>query len=437
MDSKTYSRLSLMMFLQFFVWGAWFVTLGTHLGNIQVPNREHIGFTGAEIGYTYLMNNIAAIISPFFVGMVADRYFASQKVMGVLHLLGGVILYLSADVTTVAWLIFGLLLYNLTYMPTLALVNAVSFQQMESPDKQFPRVRVWGTIGWIVAGLSITFIQFKFFADVEKSSIPLKMAAVASIVMGLYSFTLPNTPPQNVGKEITFGEVLGVKALRLMKERSFLIFVLCSLLISIPLAFYYNFTNLFLNDLGMQGVAGKQTMGQMSEVIFMILMPFFFVRLGVKKMLLVGMLAWVARYAFFALGDNPVVNPAGIRADQLLGGLSSVGVLYLGILLHGICYDFFFVTGQIYIDRKASREIRASAQGFIALITYGIGQGIGSAFGGNVVDAFTSNGVKNWHMIWWIPAAFALLVALFFALAFRDKAADKRRDVPSYQAAVE
>lgn len=404
MDSKTYSRLSLMMFLQFFVWGAWFVTLGTHLGNI--------GFTGSQIGYTYLMNNIAAIISPFFVGMVADRYFASQKVMGVLHLVGGVILYLSADVTAVGWLVFGLLLYNLTYMPTLALVNAVSFHQMESPDKQFPRVRVWGTIGWIVAGLSITFIQLKYFADVEKSSLPLKMAAIASIVMGVYSFTLPNTPPQNVGKEITFGEVLGVKALRLLKERSFLIFVLCSLLISIPLAFYYSFANPFLNDLHMEGAAGKQTMGQMSEVAFMVLMPWFLVRLGVKKTLLIGMLAWVVRYALFANGN--------------LG--SGVWMLYAGILLHGICYDFFFVTGQIYTDRKAPREIRASAQGFIALITYGVGLGIGSAFGGNIVDAFTKNGVKDWRMIWYIPAAFAALVALLFVTTFKDKTPEKAAD---------
>jgi nucleoside transporter len=396
-DRRIYFRLSLMMFLQFFVWGAWFVTLGTHLGNI--------GFSGSQIGYTYLMNNIAAIISPFFVGMVADRYFASQKVMGALHLLGGVILYVSADVTAVGWLVFGLLLYNLAYMPTLALVNAVSFHQMESPDAQFPRVRVWGTIGWIVAGLTITLIQFKFFADVEKSSIPLKMAAIASIVMGFYSFTLPNTPPQNVGKEVTAGEVLGVKALRLMKERSFFVFVLCSLLISIPLAFYYNFTNLFLNDLGMQGAAGKQSMGQMSEVIFMVLMPFFFVRLGVKKMLLVGMLAWVARYALFANGH---LGP-------------SVWMLYAGILLHGVCYDFFFVTGQIYTDQKASRDIRASAQGFIALITYGVGIGLGSLVSGYVVDGFTANGVKNWQTIWYIPCGFAAVIALFFALTFRER----------------
>ena len=413
MDGRIYWRLSLMMFLQFFVWGAWFVTLGTHLG--------HIGFSGSEIGYAYLMNNIAAVVSPFFIGMIADRYFSSQKVMGVLHLIGAVVLYLSADLTAVGPLIFGLFLYNLTYMPTLALVNAVSFRQMKSPDAQFPKVRVWGTIGWIVAGLVITYIQFHYFRDVEKSSLPLKMAAAASALMGLYSFTLPNTPPQNVGKGVTVGEVLGLKTLRLLRETSFFIFVLCSLLISIPLAFYYNFTNLFLNELGMQGVAAKQSMGQMSEVFFMLLMPFFFVRLGVKKMLLVGMLAWVIRYAFFAQGN--------------LGSLE--WMLYLGILLHGICYDFFFVTGQIYVDKKASSEIRASAQGFIALITYGVGIGLGSLVSGKIVDAFTSGGVKDWSKIWWIPCAFAAVIALFFALTFKDKTADKEAPVDMEAAAKE
>jgi nucleoside transporter len=402
MNTKTYAQLSVMMFLQFFIWGAWFVTLGTHLGSI--------GFTGSQIGYTYLMNNIAAIVSPFFVGMIADRFFASQKVMGVLHLLGGFIMYVSSDIATVGALIGGLLLYNLTYMPTLALVNAVSFYQMESPDKQFPKVRVWGTIGWIVAGLVITFVLANSFADVEKSAVPMKMAAIASVLMGLYSFTLPNTPPQNVGKGVTIGEVLGLKALRLLKERNFLIFVICSLLISIPLAFYYNFTNLFLNELGMTGVAAKQSMGQMSEVIFMILMPWFFVRLGVKKMLLVGMLAWVVRYALFATGDT--------------GAL--VWMLYVGILLHGVCYDFFFVTGQIYVDQKAPKDVRASAQGFIALITYGVGIGLGSILSGNIVDAFTSEGVKHWGQIWWVPAAFAAVISLFFAVTFKNTAADQK-----------
>lgn len=401
MSTKTYAQLSAMMFLQFFVWGAWFVTLGTYLGSIN--------FTGSQIGYTYLMNNIAAILSPFFVGMIADRYFNSEKVMGVLHLLGGAVIFFASSFTSVAALILGLLLYNLCYMPTLALVNAVSFNQMENPDAQFPKVRVWGTIGWIVAGLFITFIQFNFYEQVEASAVPMKMAAIASVLMGLYSFTLPSTPPKNVGKEVSIGDILGVKALRLMKERSFLVFIVSSLLICIPLAFYYNFTNLFLNDLGMTGVAGKQTMGQMSEVLFMILMPWFFVRLGVKKMLLFGMLAWVLRYALFANGD--------------LGG--AVWMLYGGIILHGICFDFFFVTGQIYVDKKADREIRASAQGFIALITYGVGIGLGSILSGKVVDWFTANNVKDWTGIWWVPAIFAAAVALLFALTFKDQTADE------------
>ncbi|HYP28236.1 MAG TPA: nucleoside permease [Blastocatellia bacterium] len=405
MDGKTYWRLSIMMFLEFFVWGAWFVTLGTHLGQL--------GFSGTEISYAYLMNNIAAIISPFFIGLIADRFFASQKVMGALHLAGAFILYFSADLTAAGPLILGLFLYNLTYMPTLALVNAVSFRQMQSPDAQFPKVRVWGTVGWIAAGLVITFIQFNYYADIEKSAVPMKMAAVASILLGVYSFTLPNTPPQNVGKDVSVGEVLGLRTLRLLNERSFFIFVLCSLLISIPLAFYYSFTNLYLNELGMQGVAAKQSMGQMSEVFFMVLMPFFLVRLGVKKMLLIGMLAWVVRYAFFANGN--------------LGALE--WMLYAGILLHGICYDFFFVTGQIYVDQKAPKEIRASAQGFIALITYGVGIGLGTVLAGQVVDAFTVNGVKDWKTIWYIPCVLAAAISLFFALTFRDRTADREAAV--------
>jgi nucleoside transporter len=408
MDTKTYLRLSVMMFLEFFVWGAWFVTLGTHLG-------EELRFSGSQIGYTYLMNNIAAIISPFFVGMIADRYFASQKLMGLLHLVGGGLMFWSAGLTTFGPLLFGLLLYNLTYMPTLALVNAISFRQMDTPEQQFPKVRVWGTVGWIIAGLVISFILTKSYGDgVERTAVPLKMAAIASIILGLYSFTLPSTPPQNAGKKISAGEVLGLKALRLMKQKSFFIFVLCSLLISIPLAFYYSFTNLYLNDLGMQGVAAKQSLGQMSEVGFMILMPVFFARLGVKKMLLVGMLAWVVRYAFFATGN--------------LGPLQ--WMLYAGILLHGVCYDFFFVTGQIYVDKKASRDVRASAQGFITLVTYGVGLGLGTVIAGYLVEAFTKTSaagrpVYDWKAIWWIPAVFAAAVALFFALTFNDRKAEQ------------
>lgn len=397
MNKKIYAQLSLMMFLEFFIWGAWFVTLGTYLASIN--------FSGTNVGYTYLMNNIAAIVSPFFVGMIADRFFSSEKVMGILHLLGGAVIYFASGITDAAPLILGLLLYNLLYMPTVALANAISFNQMKSPDEQFPKVRVWGTIGWIVAGLLITYIQFNYYHQVEASSVPMKIAAIASIILGFYAFTLPHTPPKKTGKKVTVGDILGIKALKLLKERSFLIFVISSLLICIPLAFYYNFTNMFLNDLQMTGVAAKQSMGQMSEVIFMLLMPWFFVRLGVKKMLLVGMLAWVLRYILFATGDM----------DNL------VWMLYSGIILHGICYDFFFVTGQIYVDKKAGPEIRASAQGLIALVTYGLGIGLGSVISGKIVDMYTIDSVKDWTAIWWIPAIFAAGVTLLFFFTFKEK----------------
>ena len=396
MTNTIYTRLSFMMFLQFFIWGAWFVTVGSYLGEI--------GFNGTEIGTTYLMNNIAAILSPFFIGMVADRFFSSEKVMGVLHIVGGGILYFATGITETAPLILTLLVYNACYMPTLALVNTISFQQMENPGEQFPKIRVWGTIGWITAGLSINFILGSLIDNVELTTLPLKMAAAISVLLGMYSFSLPNTPPQNTGKDVSIGDILGIKALKLLKDTSFAVFVLSSLLISIPLAFYYSFTNLFLNDLNVDNAASIQSIGQMSEVLFMVLMPWFFVRLGLKKMLLVGMLAWLLRYGMFAIGNT----------DEM------VWMLFLGIALHGICYDFFFVTGQIYVDKKAPKDIRASAQGFITLITYGVGMGIGSVISGNVLDMFTANGQRDWATFWWIPAIFALLVALMFYITFKQ-----------------
>lgn len=397
MNSRVKIQLWVMMFLQFFIWGGWFVTLGTYLGSI--------GFTGQQIGNTYLMNNIAAILSPFFVGLIADRFFNSEKVMGTLHILGAILMYYASGIKdSPSLLIFVLLAYNMTYMPTLALVNAIAFNQMKDPGKEFPAIRVLGTVGWVVAGLTITFVLSRLAPNVETTSVPMKMVALVSLLMGLFSFSLPKTLPQMKGKDVSIGDILGLKALKLLKEKSFFVFVLCSLLISIPLAFYYAFTNPFLNDLGMKGVAAKQTMGQMSEVIFMILMPWFFIRLGIKKMLLVGMLSWVLRYAFFAIGD--------------VG--STVWMLYVGLLLHGVCYDFFFVTGQIFVDKKADKDTRASAQGFITLITYGVGQGIGSFVAGSVLDKFTVDGVRNWSQFWWVPCAFALGIALLFFVAFKD-----------------
>jgi len=410
MNKAIYGRLSVMMFLQFFVWGAWFVTLGTYL--------NASGFAGSDIGLAYLTNNIGAIVSPFFVGMVADRFFASEKVAGVMHLLGAGVLWYVAGLSDVNTVLLGLLVYNACYMSTLGLVNSISFAQMSHPDSQFPGVRVWGTIGWIVAGLTISLVLAPQVTNVEATNVPMLLAAGCSAMLGLYCFTLPNTPPAGKGKRVTVADVLGFDALALLRDRSFAAFAACSLLISIPLAFYYGFTNLFLNELGMAGAAGKMSMGQMSEVVFMVAMPFFFKRLGVKWMLLVGMLAWVVRYGFFAYGT-----------------MDLVGLLYLGILLHGVCYDFFFVTGQIYVNRKAGVAIRASAQGFIALVTYGVGMAIGSYVAGHVVEWYEIDGGHDWRSIWLIPCVFAGVVAVIFSLVFRDTSADETALPPQAEAA--
>lgn len=402
MNSKIYGQLSIMMFLQIGVWGAWFVTLGNYLANI--------GFSGTDIGTAYMTNNIGAIISPLFIGLVADRFFSAEKVMAILHIIGAAVLYYVSDLTTTSSIIVGLLVYNTCYMPTIALANAVSFNQMDRPDEQFPFIRVWGTIGWIVAGLLITRVLGTQVADVEATALPMKMAAGGSLLLGLYCLTLPKTPPKSRGKKATIGELLGSESFVLLKDKSFAIFAACSLLISVPLAFYYTFANLYLNEIGMVGAAEKMTLGQVSEVGFMVLMPFFFRRLGVKWMLFVGMLAWIVRYVLFTVGDM----------DSL------ASLIYLGILLHGICYDFFFVTGQVYVDKKADPAIRSSAQSFITLLTYGVGLGIGTALSGRVVDAFTTaDGVRDWSGIWMTPAIIAAAVSLLFLLTFRDDSADE------------
>jgi nucleoside transporter len=387
-----------MMFLQFFIWGSWGVTLGTYL--------TEIGFTGADVGNIYSTTGWAAIVSPLFVGMVADRFFSAQHVMAILHLLGAGILYYVAGVEDPGTFFFVLLAYSLCYMPTLALVNAISFDQMKDPGTEFPLIRVLGTIGWIVAGLVIGLLSQVLGYNIEETALPLKLAAGSSLALGIFCFFLPNTPPKSKGQEVSFAKLFGLDALSLMKDRSFLVFTLGSLLVCAPLAFYYTFANPFFNELGMTAAASKQTMGQVSEILFMLVMPFFFRHLGVKKMLLIGMLAWVARYVLFAFGD------VGFPIELMLWG---------GILLHGICYDFFFVTGQIYVDKEAPREIRASAQGFIALVTYGVGMVIGNMVAGRLVAEYTAaDGTHDWQTIWLIPAGMALVVAIGFFLLFKD-----------------
>ncbi len=396
MNYATRVKLSTMMFLQYFVWGAWYVTMGTWLG-------ETLKFSGEQIGLAYGTTALAAMISPFFVGMVADRFFASERLLAVLHVIGGGVLFYASTQTSF-WPLYGVLLaYTLCYMPTLALTNSLSFHQMDDPGREFPGIRVLGTIGWIVAGLVVGTMQL------EATAVPMRLAAGASVLLGLFSLVLPHTPPSKLGHRPTLGDVLGLDALKLMRDRSFAVFVVGSFLVCIPLQFYYAFTNPFLNDIGVGNAAGKMTLGQMSEIFFMLVMPWFFRRLGVKYMLLVGMAAWASRYVLFAYGDN--------------GAL--VWMLYGGILLHGICYDFFFVTGQIYVDSKAPGDLRAAAQGFIAFVTLGVGMFIGSWLSGLVVDGFstvTADGVQRaWQQIWLVPAIGAGAVLLLFAFFFRSE----------------
>ncbi|MEN8660910.1 MAG: nucleoside permease [Lentimonas sp.] len=394
------ARLSVMMFLQFFIWGAWFVTLGTYLS-------QGLGFEPGQIGRAYSTMPWGAVIAPFIAGMIADRFFAAQKVMALMHICGGFILFYASTIENSATLFWVLIAYAICYNPTLSLANAISFNQMSSPEKQFPRIRVYGTIGWIVAGLLISFLKL------EAQSLPIIIAGSSSILLGILSLLLPDTPPKSIGHKVTISDMLGLETLKLMKQRSFAVFVIGSLLICIPLAFYYNFANMFLNDVGVTNAAGKMTMGQMSELCFMIVMPFFFVRLGVKKMLLIGMSAWVARYALFAFGSP----------DSL------VWMYYLGILLHGICYDFFFVTGQIYVDKAAPKAIQAQAQGFIAFITYGVGMVIGANLSGEIVQHFTTTvpadavveQVIQWQKIWLTPAVIAGAILMLFAALFKDE----------------
>ncbi len=391
MTSNVRLKLSAMMFLQYFVWGAWYVTMGTWLG-------ETLHFSGEQIGLAAGTTALAAMISPFFVGMVADRFMATERILAGLHILGGIVLVYASSQTTFGGFYAVLLVYTLCYMPTLALSNSLSFRQMKDPGVEFPPVRVLGTIGWIAAGLAVGTL------GLEATATPLRIAGGASILLGLFCFALPHTPPleKAAGTRATWADILGLDALELMGDRSFAVFVLGSFLICIPLQFYYAFANMFLNELHVSNAAGKMTLGQMSEIFFMLVMPWFFRRLGIKWMLLVGMLAWTARYAFFAYGNNAEL----------------VWMLYAGILLHGICYDFFFVTGQIYVDTKAPGDLRAAAQGFIAFVTLGVGMFIGSWASGRVVDAFLVGSGHDWHGIWLVPAGGAALVLVLFALFF-------------------
>ncbi len=391
-----------MMFLQYFIWGAWYVTAATYMSKI-------LNSSGAEIGNTYSAFAFAAIISPFFVGAIADRYFSAQKAMGALHLIGGLLLLYLTQVSSSFLFLLIVLFYSLMYMPTVALSNNIVFANVSDTGKVFPIIRFFGTFGWIIAGLvigsNIIFGQ-KFGLGLEANNTTLPytfyIASGASILLGVFSFTLPDVPPKGKTDSSSFG----LEALVLLKDKSYLIFFISAVLICIPLSFYYSFANVFLNDIGMEGAAGKMILGQVSEAIFILSIPLLYYRLGVKNILIIGIAAWALRFFFFSNGD---------MSDDYYW------MLMAGIVLHGICYDFFFVTGYMYTENKAGEKIKNAAQGLFTVATYGIGMTIGSWFSGIITDSYTVDGIKNWAEIWMIPAYISGAVLLFLMIFFKEK----------------
>lgn len=391
-----------MMFLQFFIWGGWFVTLGTYLANT-------LSASGGQIGMAFSTQSWGAIIAPFIVGLIADRYFNAERILGVLHLCGALLMYTMYQANDFTAFYPAVLGYMIAYMPTLALVNSVAFGQMINPSKEFGKVRVWGTIGWIVAGLMISYV-FSWDSATSIANGMLRntflLCAIASLGLGIYAFTLPATPPKAKGQKTGFRDVVGLDALGLLKDKNFLVFFLSSVLICIPLAFYYQNANPFLTEIGVENATGKMTLGQVSEVLFMLALPVFLNRFGIKATLVIGMAAWVLRYLLFAFGN----------ADDALF------MLIVGIALHGICYDFFFVSGQIYTDAKAGESVKSAAQGLITLATYGVGMLVGFAIAGVITDKYTAlSGGHQWQDIWLFPAGFAAVVLVIFLLMFKSE----------------
>lgn len=429
------TRLSAMMFLEFFLWGAWYVTVGNYMGAHGM---------GDQVYWAYTVGPIAAIISPFFLGMVADRFFATERVLGVMHLIGGVALLAAPaaapGVDGTPWIFIGvLMLHMLCYMPTLGLTNTLAFHHMTNQEKQFPLIRVFGTIGWIVANIVVSK-----WLGADKTAAQFYVAGGSGLLLGVFSFTLPHTPPPAAGRKVSIRDVLGLDALVLMKQRSFAVFVISSFLICIPLAAYYNYAPVFADAVGFHNVAFNMSYGQMTEIFFMLVMPLFFAWLGVKWMLLLGMLAWVVRYGLFAAA----------------AGSGMLGLVIGGIVLHGMCYDFFFVTGFIYVDKKANPKIRGQAQGLLVLVTQGVGMLIGAQAIGHLVNASKAANydalvakaaelrtqaeaiaqtsaaqaatlwhqasqalleARDWHTIWLVPCIFAAVIMVGFFFLFSEK----------------
>ncbi len=396
MNSFMKVRLMVMMFLQFFIWGSWYATGGNYMQSHGMSNIIYLA---------YMVSPIGSIVSPFFLGMIADRFFAVQKVMGVMHILSGIFVFCApwlGAASAPLFLVF-LLFHMLCYMPTVGLASATAFHLVKDKEREFPLIRVFGTFGWISAGIVVSY-----FLKGDDTALPMYVAGTGGVLMGFYSFTLPNIPPQGVGKKISFRDIIGLDALKQLNSRPFIIFIIGLLLISIPFASYFAYVPIFLKTANISDPAFKMTFGQMSEVFFLILMPWFFRRLGIKWVMVAGLVAWSLRYALFAIGAPDAI----------------VWMLITGIFLHGACYDFVYVASQVYIDKKASPEIRAQAQGFFVLISYGVGQGLGTLTAGWIYNTIMSGDggatLEQWQTFWSIPLIFSVIVTLLFAVGFKD-----------------
>lgn len=385
-------QLMAMMFLLFFSWGSWYGQMSKYLLN-------SLNASGDQVGMSYLTFSIACIIAPFIIGFIADRHFAAQKVLGILNLLSAAILYFLIQIKDPADFFWYILAYTISFAPNLALVNSIAMRQMENPGKEFPAIRVTGTIAWIAVTNLIGFL------NVGGEVTIFQISMVSSLILGIYAFFLPDTPPKK-SSSTDIAEILGINALKLLKDRSFLIFFISSILICIPLSFYFALANPSLTAASMSNVENKMSLGQASEIIFMLLIPLTLSRFGVKKMLILGLLAWIIRFICFGYGD----------------GIHSEWILYLGIILHGVCYDFFFVSGQIYTDQKAGEHYKSSAQGLITLATYGVGMAIGSKLSGLALEYYQiGDNLYDWTKIWWFPTYISIFVLIVFMISFKDK----------------
>lgn len=394
MSFTLFSRLWLMVFLHYFVWGTWYVTMGTYL-------NATLKFEGSQIGLAYGSTAIGAMVSPFFAGIVADRFFATQRLLGALHLVGAALLWYVSTLKSFGQFYPVLIAYTIIYMAGHGLTNALTLAHSKNPAKEFPLVMLMGSVGWICAGLAVSALKF------EDNAGMFRLAAGAALVMGLYSFTLPHTPPKGAGAPVNARTMLGLDALRLMRDRSFATFIICSFLICVPLSFYFSWMNAFMNELKIPNAAAKMTIGQVSDVVFLLLLPFLLKRLGVKGILILGMVAWTVRFGLLT---------------QFPKATDAAWMLFVAIAVHGMCYDYIFVMGRMYVDNRASEDIRAATQGFHAFVTLGAGMFVGSWLSGVVGQHYTTNGgaTHAWSEIWLVPAVMSAALIVVFAILFRE-----------------